>query len=340
MMRIMDKAVAGLTMLQDEKKSFLQRLHPDSIVRVHCGDDGLTPPRFVTGYWSIRGLGAPIRMLLASTKIPHWVLLYDAVETDDGTEGWDKSSWMADKSWLSNECTPMINLPYLIDFESSSDAKTPPFVISHSNAILLFLDRVLISQFYPNNESTISTSLVEQLLFEIMDLRDAMVRFAYQMPADDATVKAEGGNLMEHRARPLLQHLEKYMESKMDGNTVTDDMCHLIQGRPSAPDFHLFEMLDQFHGLCSKVLGDNQSLLGLPEDSSSSGTTNVSFPRLGQFWRSFRNHATHSSYFASVLYQLPYNNPYARFGSDPTSARPYVRKQAAPWRNLGVVDIP
>jgi hypothetical protein len=356
----MDQALAGTTMLPAAASLFLQKLHPSSIVRVHCGNDGLIPPRFVTAYWSIRGLGASIRMLLGATMIPHWVLLYDDVETAEEEE---EDHWMADKTWLSNEVSPFINLPYLVDLESNGEAPTMA-VISQSNAILLYLDRVIQSspQHSPGatavaTTATTTTSMVEQLLMEIMDLRNAMIAFAYHPATTEAALVADGVTFLRERVRPYLQRWEKYVESiqKRNNNRATDDetyCCYLIQGRrPSAPDYHLFEMIDQLHGLGRRVLGDDEytTLFGPmnddDDDSSSSDAKVVApslYPHLRQFWRSFRRHPVHRSYLASILYQqLPYNSASARFGSDVSPLRSYVPNQAlTPWRNLGVVDIP
>jgi hypothetical protein len=133
--------------------------------------------------------------------------------------------------------------------------------------------------------------------------------------------------------------------------------CYLIQGRPSAPDYHLFEMIDQLHGLGRRVLGDDgtddedTTLFGPnndddgDDDPSSPAKVAASslFPHLRQFRRSYRRQPANRAYFASILYQqLPYNSASARFGSDVSPLRSYVRNQpaSAPWRNLGVVDIP
>ncbi len=66
--------------------------------------------KLVLGYWAIRGLGQPIRLLLEFAKIPYEDKLYHSVLQDDGS--CDKSSWFDEKHNLG---LPFPNLPYLID---------------------------------------------------------------------------------------------------------------------------------------------------------------------------------------------------------------------------------
>ena len=56
------------------------RLKPDTIVKNEYEGYQGHSPRFIVGYWSIRGLGAPIRMLLSAAQINHWVAMYDVKE--------------------------------------------------------------------------------------------------------------------------------------------------------------------------------------------------------------------------------------------------------------------
>lgn len=308
--------------------SFLRRLNPDTIARVHCGDDGATPPRFVTAYWSTRGIGAAIRMLLFSSRIPHWVLLYDVLEGDNCS--WDKSSWTKDKTWLSVEVTPLINLPYLVDLQDYKRGNNPTVMV-HSNAILSFLDCNFLALTAPDR----SRSIMEQLLCEVMDLRDAMISFAYQPATNDSDLERDGRRLILSTAEPMLQRLEKYLVQKWDGITLElDKVPHLVDDRASAPDYHLFEVLDQYNGLSRVVLGDD-SMFGLFHGIDRSSK----YPLLSHFYRSFRRAKLMEGFFSSDLYKLPYNNPYARFGPDPLRLRNYQKGQAAPWRALGLLDI-
>ncbi len=58
------------------------------------------------------------------------------------------------------------------------------------------------------------------------------------------------------QAKKHLHKLEAWLEiQSKQGNSK--NVIHLVNGKFSAPDFHLFEMLDQFGALCkTKGLGD------------------------------------------------------------------------------------
>ena len=88
-----------LVKMSTSTASVKDRIRPDTIIKNHYGGYQRHSPRFIVGYWSIRGLGAPIRMLLSAAQIDHWVVMYD-VKDDCDSAGWDKSSWEADKAWL------------------------------------------------------------------------------------------------------------------------------------------------------------------------------------------------------------------------------------------------
>jgi len=66
----------------------------------------MSPP--VLGYWDIRGLAQPIRLLLAYTETPFEDKLYSCGPPPD----WDRSSWTNEKFTLGLDFP---NLPYYID---------------------------------------------------------------------------------------------------------------------------------------------------------------------------------------------------------------------------------
>ncbi len=61
-------------------------------VEVSFGDKD-APKRFALGYWSIRGLGAPLTMMLCAAKVPFTLCLYDIVE--NGESGWTSDYFAA-----------------------------------------------------------------------------------------------------------------------------------------------------------------------------------------------------------------------------------------------------
>ena len=52
----------------------------------------------VIGYWSIRGLGAPLRMIAEYTQTPYKSVHYNVTQKDDG--GWDVSESVCFNNWF------------------------------------------------------------------------------------------------------------------------------------------------------------------------------------------------------------------------------------------------
>nr|AFM86832.1 Glutathione S-transferase Mu 3 [Callorhinchus milii] len=77
------------------------------------------------GYWDIRGLAQPIRLLLEYTETPYEEKLYSVGEAPE----YDRGSWLKEKFTLGLDFP---NLPYLID----GDVK-----IVQSNAIMRYIAR-------------------------------------------------------------------------------------------------------------------------------------------------------------------------------------------------------
>lgn len=83
------------------------------------------------GYWKIRGLAAPLRMLLTFVGAKYTSTVY-AVHPKEGG-GWDTSEWFSVKPALV-EKNPFMNLPYVIDEEAD-------LILTQSNPCLLYLAR-------------------------------------------------------------------------------------------------------------------------------------------------------------------------------------------------------
>ena len=300
-------------------QSIKDRLKPDTTVKVSFGGPDESP-RFIIGYWSIRGLCAPLRMMLSAAKVNHWVVLYDVVE--EGESSWSKEPYVSDKNWLRLEYNPLMNLPFLVIVENDD-------VVCQTNAIFTFLGRGL--NFLGSNKH--EESKCEELLCELMDLRNVMVQFAY---GSDGS--SEQASKCVHRASDHFRKLEHHLtreypdllpdqcNKESTGATrvyFKQGICHLVGGKFSAPDFHFYELLDQFCGLCN--------LHGLPDFLDN-------LPYVTSFYKGFGGLEDNCAYRSSFLCNdLPYNNPYAKFGSDPKTLGSYVRNQSAPWRRQGVI---
>lgn len=237
------------------------------------------------GYWSIRGLAAPLRMMVMYANHPLNNVMYDLTETEGQYDG---SAWFSKKPELKVQ-NPLINLPYVIDGDR---------VISQTNACFSYLGRKL--QLWGNNDDEVIQ--VEQLLCEVMDLRNSMIRFAYSSQ-DSApnllqAVTGKDGSF---------QKFELWLQREVDnGKSGT----FLVGDHATAPDFHLYEMLFQYTSLAE--------FTGQP-----SGELLAAFPRLQHYLTSFAALPANQRYLASPFgsatpNRLPFNNKMAKFGAQPS----------------------
>lgn len=258
-----------------QNKPLEYRIQPDALIKVTTDT-----PRFVLGYWSIRGLGAPLRMMLCAARAPHWVALYH-VKGDK--ENWNKESWINDKGWMSKEFNPFTNLPFLIDTQTQN-------IICQTNAIFSYLGK----EFNMLGLNKTEAAKCEEFLCELYDLRDIMVGFAYQTfltvdaATDAAAVCIKNGMLIFHKFEAYLKRGD-CTQGYLVGNTLT------------APDFHLYELYCQFYNL-------NKHYYTLDKL--------FHFPLLYAHIKTFESLKENQMYLNSPeLYQnLPFNNPYAHFG--------------------------
>eukprot|EP00567_Pseudictyota_dubia_P006356 CAMPEP_0197434830 /NCGR_PEP_ID=MMETSP1175-20131217/2511_1 /TAXON_ID=1003142 /ORGANISM="Triceratium dubium, Strain CCMP147" /LENGTH=245 /DNA_ID=CAMNT_0042963685 /DNA_START=87 /DNA_END=821 /DNA_ORIENTATION=+ len=188
------------------------------------------PPRFATGYWAIRGLGAPLRMMLCAAKCDHTVFLYDVVEDGDG---W-KSGWWKEKPQLIEKYSqPLMNLPFVAD-------RAERRMVCQTNACMAHIAQEV--GFWGSTKE--EASQCEELLCEIYDVRNIMFYFAYGGDGSKEVAEKALADAKKHFAK-----LEAVLKLKQVKGAPTP--VHLVGGKVSAPDFHFFEMLDQYSGLCS-----------------------------------------------------------------------------------------
>lgn len=231
--------------------------------------------KLVVGYWDIRGLGAPLRMLCCFAGADYEPRLYSAVPTEDG--GLDRSVWEAEKARLA-ALNPLVNLPYVLD---------GGVLVAQSNACLAYLGR----KFGLMGQDSAEASLAEQCLAQVMDLRNAAIPVFYSgdLPADGP---AHLDDVAGHYAK-----LDAWLE---DGASA--GRLFLAAASPTAPDFHLWEMLDQHTRFCA--------FYGFEDPLRSC-------PHLLTYEQRFRALPELRGYFAGPLHQLPLNNKSAVFGATP-----------------------
>ena len=244
----------------------------------YVSGDGANAKTITVGYWGIRGLGAPLRMMVLYDG--NYVLKsenYDLLEKDEG--GYNASEWFDKKPELK-ALNPLINLPYVIDED---------FIVSQSNACLTYLGR----KFGMMGTNPKEESYCEQLLCECMDLRNAVTDFAYsktsQTPQEFLKAISNKNGAMSK--------LELWKSSK------SSSPAHFIGSTACAADFHIWEMIDQIAS-CSKFFNDE--------------TFMSAFPALAEFHQSFAALPQNQKYLSSALARLPQNNLMARFGATPS----------------------
>lgn len=220
--------------------------------------------------------------------------MYDVKVMEDGTYCTD--DWFSAKPTLKN-VNPLVNLPYVMEGD---------VVVSQTNACLTYLGRRLGLW----GKSLEEQCECEQLLCEVMDLRNTMTRFAYgpgNLEAAKQTIAyAQGKN-------GCLQKFELWLErnSANSGEGVTDlsenaagNGAFLVGKSATAPDFHLYEMLVQFTELAK--YHNLPVFLG-------------SYPRLLFFMNAFEKLPGNARYMATLgalcPRALPFNQKSAGFGA-------------------------
>ena len=240
------------------------------------------------GYWSIKGLAAPLRMMTMYNGEQLHNKMYDIKAKEGG--GWNNSEWSTAKPDL-RRLDPFINLPYIQDGEK---------IISQSNACMLYLGR----KFDMLGCNSDELSACEVLLCEIMDLRNALTTFCYDTTNNPASAQALFNKVTS--VHGSLAKIESWLQIQTaKGHSGT----FLVGDKASAPDFHLWEMLDQYQGLTKYFK------LTSSQGSESEGLL-AHFPALNHFYTSFAALPQNQKYLTSPLYtKLPYNNKMAYFGA-------------------------
>jgi len=274
-------------------------------VEVDFGDK-TAPKNHGIGYWSIRGLGAPLTMMMCAAKTPFTLFLYDIVEK--GEDGWNSDYFSAKGEYIEEFKQPLWNLPFCVDRENER-------VVVQTNAIFAHLGKAC-GMF---GDDAIAESECELLLCEIYDLRNVMVGYAYGGDVAIASSVVAGG-------KKHLRKLEKWLEIQAE-KTGNSSVVHLVNGKFSAADFHLFEMLDQFEAFAE----DNKL-----------GDLYTDMKRLKEFKEGFKALPENQFYLNSWLHkELPFNNCMAKFGSLP-GPKTYVHGESAKdasWRGKGVIEL-
>jgi len=179
------------------------------------------------GYWAIRGLGAPARMMLAHSGADHADVRYA-----------DASGWFAGKKPVLLERNALANLPYVQDGD---------VVVSHSTAVYEYLGVKLgYDDFASDGEGRFANA---QLLAECYDLRNGLMDVVYPFNGTTRTAEEFETNCEGHIKTKCGRHMQKFaswLEARGTRWLVKDTL--------SSADFHLWELIDQ-HEIIAKRKG-------------------------------------------------------------------------------------
>jgi glutathione S-transferase len=245
------------------------------------------------GYWNMRGLGAPLRAMCYWADQPFQANNH-CLSADIDYAG---SQWFTTFKPPMKEKNALTNLPYLIDGD---------VVIAQTNSCLSYLGR----KYGLWGNTDLEISQCEQLLCETYDLRGGMVRMAYSREFNEEMAR----NAIDGQTTSQLHKLDLWLAQNPQFSAETP---FLVGGHCTAPDFHLWEMLDQYSTMCRLVL---------KEDLFAAGK----YPNLKLFHEAWLTHPKHQAYLNSKLHALPFNNLGAKFGSTMDRDRGYVKGTDTP----------
>jgi len=196
-------------------------------------------PKYTIGYWNIRGLAAPMRMMLEYAGAEYKDEQYDVVKKPDGT--WDKSSWFEGGKPPLLKKNALMNLPYVI-----SGGR----VVTQSTAAYVFLGQKLRLNGVGSDAVTANNEVIAQAF----DLRNATVGTMYG-PTDD--FPATGKKFLSETVTAHFTKFENYLAQR--------GTAFFAGNKPCVGDFALWEMCDQQELLAKelKVASPLESYPGL-----------------------------------------------------------------------------
>eukprot|EP00929_Paragymnodinium_shiwhaense_P098544 TRINITY_DN60012_c0_g1_i1.p1 TRINITY_DN60012_c0_g1~~TRINITY_DN60012_c0_g1_i1.p1 ORF type:complete len:242 (-),score=54.78 TRINITY_DN60012_c0_g1_i1:899-1624(-) len=189
------------------------------------------------GYWQIRGLGAPCRMMCA----------YAGLDVKEKRYGWgDAGVWFGTDKPQISAGNPLANLPYFKDGDRC---------VTQSNAVLKYIARK--AGVAGSTESEITD--IDMLLCDSYDLRDVFVNnIAYRYKGVTRTVteyeKVKPTYLTE-KAKPYFDKYDAWL--KVRGADF------FAGASPTVADFHIWELIDQ-HEIFAKDIGQPSLLESMP----------------------------------------------------------------------------
>ena len=177
---------------------------------------------FELGYWAIRGLGQPIRFLLAHAEVAFSEVRL-GVNQDGSIVADESHDWATHKDTLS---VPFPNLPYLIDSSGPAEVR-----LTQSNAVMRYLAR----RFDYYGDTASDQICIDVLQDEAYDLRNSIVETVYTLGAE---YEAAFDELTSTAVPRYLDGFESYLSHR-------EIHTHFVGTRISLVDFILYELVWQ-----------------------------------------------------------------------------------------------
>lgn len=236
-------------------------------------------PKITIGYWRMRGLAAPLRMMCAYARVECEDIKYDIRQSKSGK--WIAPEWEKGHKPDLKEKNPFVELPYLINHRTGE-------LVTLSNAVSLYLGGLLGLSGATERMRTVN----EQLLFHVhtswMEVR------ALVYPSRKS-----------RRDVPFQEQLVAYFDKvlplvyeKLESCLMRCGTGFLVGWLPCSADFHAWEFLDQ-HELMARAHSIPSPL--------------ADFELLEAYHGRFRALPRMQSYFESDDARLPVNNKTALF---------------------------
>jgi len=193
----------------------------------------------------------------------------------------------------------LINLPYL-QFNEAGKEK----IIAQSITCLTYLGKKF-NMFGENSKEELDCN---QFLQETVDLRNIVTRFAYTHFENENDELTEASTVFnqafEHSNVGKLQKFEHWLSSKSNEETK----LFLIGNNISSPDFNLFDTLELYYAFLKHYKF-------VKNINSDNFFEQLGFPLVSKFFLNFKTLPKMQKYFNSMLYQFPFTNKSAKFGS-------------------------
>jgi len=177
---------------------------------------------FELGYWAIRGLGQPIRFLLAHAEVAFSEVRL-GVNQDGSIIADESRDWATHKGTLS---VPFPNLPYLIDSSGPAEVQ-----LTQSNAVMRYLAR----RFGYYGDTASDQICIDVLQDEAYDLRNSIINAVYTLGAE---YEAAFDELTSTAVPRYLDGFESYLSNR-------GIHTHFVGTRISLVDFILYELIWQ-----------------------------------------------------------------------------------------------